>query len=61
VTTPSAGWTDELARARLHFVTGKGGTGKTTLAAAIAVAGYAAPASPIRLAMAAPTTPAWLC
>jgi anion-transporting ArsA/GET3 family ATPase len=32
------GWTDELARARLHVVTGKGGTGKTTLAAALAIA-----------------------
>jgi len=38
VTTPHAGWTDELARARLHFVTGKGGTGKTTLAAALGLA-----------------------
>ncbi|MDI5976792.1 ArsA-related P-loop ATPase, partial [Amycolatopsis magusensis] len=38
MTTPPAGWTDELARARLHFVTGKGGTGKTTLAAALALA-----------------------
>ncbi|QFU85657.1 ArsA-related P-loop ATPase [Amycolatopsis sp. YIM 10] len=38
MTTPLAGWTDELARARLHFVTGKGGTGKTTLAAALALA-----------------------
>ena len=33
-----AGWTEELARARLHFVTGKGGTGKTTLAAALGLA-----------------------
>jgi anion-transporting ArsA/GET3 family ATPase len=32
------GWTAELARARLHVVTGKGGTGKTTVAAALAVA-----------------------
>ncbi|MEV8438859.1 ArsA-related P-loop ATPase [Actinosynnema sp. NPDC051121] len=32
------GWTDELARARLHVVTGKGGTGKTTVAAALALA-----------------------
>jgi anion-transporting ArsA/GET3 family ATPase len=32
------GWTDELTRARLHVVTGKGGTGKTTVAAALAVA-----------------------
>jgi anion-transporting ArsA/GET3 family ATPase len=31
-------WSDELARARLHVVTGKGGTGKTTVAAALAVA-----------------------
>ncbi|RZQ65414.1 ArsA-related P-loop ATPase [Amycolatopsis suaedae] len=38
MTTPLAGWTDELSRARLHFVTGKGGTGKTTLAAALALA-----------------------
>jgi anion-transporting ArsA/GET3 family ATPase len=38
VTTPLAGWTDELARARLHFVSGKGGTGKTTLAAALGLA-----------------------
>jgi anion-transporting ArsA/GET3 family ATPase len=38
VTTSHAGWTDELARARLHFVTGKGGTGKTTLAAALGLA-----------------------
>jgi anion-transporting ArsA/GET3 family ATPase len=36
VTSP--GWTDELARTRLHVVTGKGGTGKTTLAAALAIA-----------------------
>ncbi|MGH3996639.1 MAG: ArsA-related P-loop ATPase, partial [Pseudonocardiaceae bacterium] len=32
------GWPSELARARLHVVTGKGGTGKTTVAAALAVA-----------------------
>ncbi|GGP36376.1 ArsA-related P-loop ATPase [Saccharothrix coeruleofusca] len=32
------GWTDELSRARLHVVTGKGGTGKTTVAAALALA-----------------------
>jgi anion-transporting ArsA/GET3 family ATPase len=36
--TTALGWTDELARARLHVVTGKGGTGKTTMAAALAVA-----------------------
>lgn len=32
------GWPDRLTRARLHFVTGKGGTGKTTVAAALALA-----------------------
>ncbi len=32
--TPSSGWQD----ARLHIVTGKGGTGKTTVAAAMALA-----------------------
>ncbi|MFE2750439.1 ArsA-related P-loop ATPase [Actinosynnema sp. NPDC059335] len=32
------GWTDVLTRARLHVVTGKGGTGKTTVAAALALA-----------------------
>lgn len=31
------GWPDRLSRARLHFVTGKGGTGKTTVAAALAL------------------------
>ncbi|WP_086783529.1 ArsA-related P-loop ATPase [Crossiella equi] len=31
-------WTEELSRARLHIVTGKGGTGKTTIAAALALA-----------------------
>src|SRR5919205_1607647 len=31
-------WPDELSRARLHVVTGKGGTGKTTVAAALAIA-----------------------
>ncbi|MGW9309400.1 ArsA-related P-loop ATPase [Saccharomonospora azurea] len=36
--TPLPGWTDELARTRLHFVTGKGGTGKTTLAASLGLA-----------------------
>ena len=30
-------WPDRLTRARLHFVTGKGGTGKTTVAAALAL------------------------
>jgi anion-transporting ArsA/GET3 family ATPase len=38
VTTPGVGWNDHLARARLHVVTGKGGTGKTTVAAALALA-----------------------
>jgi anion-transporting ArsA/GET3 family ATPase len=31
-------WPEDLARARLHVVTGKGGTGKTTVAAALALA-----------------------
>jgi anion-transporting ArsA/GET3 family ATPase len=35
VTSP--GWPDELARTRLHVVSGKGGTGKTTAAAALAL------------------------
>lgn len=33
-----APWPDELAHARLHVVSGKGGTGKTTVAAALALA-----------------------
>ncbi len=40
VTSPgpqTANWPDELARVRLHVVTGKGGTGKTTTAAALAL------------------------
>jgi len=40
-TTPSdrgaTGWPARLTQARLHFVTGKGGTGKTTVAAALAL------------------------
>jgi anion-transporting ArsA/GET3 family ATPase len=40
-TTPragsSVGWPSRLAKARLHFVTGKGGTGKSTVAAALAL------------------------
>jgi anion-transporting ArsA/GET3 family ATPase len=36
--TGALGWTHELTRARLHVVTGKGGTGKTTMAAALAIA-----------------------
>lgn len=31
------GWPAHLTQARLHFVTGKGGTGKTTVAAALAL------------------------
>jgi anion-transporting ArsA/GET3 family ATPase len=40
-TTPSGGssvgWPARLSKARLHFVTGKGGTGKSTIAAALAL------------------------
>lgn len=40
-TTPSgassARWPSRLSKARLHFVTGKGGTGKSTIAAALAL------------------------
>ena len=36
VTRPS-GWSAASGRARLHVVTGKGGTGKTTVAAALAL------------------------
>jgi anion-transporting ArsA/GET3 family ATPase len=35
---PRAGWPDGARAARLHWVTGKGGTGKTTVAAALALA-----------------------
>ena len=38
MTSPIVGWTQHIARARLHVVTGKGGTGKTTVAAALALA-----------------------
>jgi anion-transporting ArsA/GET3 family ATPase len=38
VATSAAPWTDQVSRARLHVVTGKGGTGKTTVAAALALA-----------------------
>ncbi|HET9143430.1 ArsA-related P-loop ATPase [Actinophytocola sp.] len=34
----AAGWNDAISRVRLHVVTGKGGTGKTTVAAALALA-----------------------
>src|ERR1700754_1749867 len=33
----SMGWPARLSKARLHFVTGKGGTGKSTVAAALAL------------------------
>ncbi|MET0700579.1 MAG: ArsA family ATPase [Mycobacterium sp.] len=33
----NVGWPSRLAKARLHFVTGKGGTGKSTVAAALAL------------------------
>ncbi|STZ59206.1 anion transporter ATPase [Mycolicibacterium tokaiense] len=34
----SVGWPSRLTKARLHFVSGKGGTGKSTVAAALALA-----------------------
>src|SRR5215469_1064611 len=34
----SVGWPTRLSTARLHFVTGKGGTGKSTIAASLALA-----------------------
>ncbi|MCP9275679.1 ArsA family ATPase [Mycolicibacterium arenosum] len=34
----AVGWPSRLSKARLHFVTGKGGTGKSTIAAALALA-----------------------
>ena len=36
--TPSVGWIEQLHHVRLHVVTGKGGVGKTTAAAALALA-----------------------
>ena len=33
----AAGWPSRLSKARLHFVSGKGGTGKSTVAAALAL------------------------
>src|SRR6201992_1070665 len=33
----NVGWPSRLSKARLHFVTGKGGTGKSTIAAALAL------------------------
>ena len=36
--TASGTWPESAKKARLHFVSGKGGTGKTTVAAALAVA-----------------------
>lgn len=37
-TSSSEGWPDKADTARLHFVSGKGGTGKSTVAAALALA-----------------------
>jgi anion-transporting ArsA/GET3 family ATPase len=34
----AVGWPSRLTKARLHFVTGKGGTGKSTIAASLALA-----------------------
>jgi anion-transporting ArsA/GET3 family ATPase len=34
----STGWSDDSARAELHYVSGKGGTGKTTVATSLALA-----------------------
>ena len=34
----SVGWPSRLSKVRLHFVTGKGGTGKSTVAASLALA-----------------------
>lgn len=34
----STGWSDSSARAELHYVSGKGGTGKTTVATSLALA-----------------------
>lgn len=34
----AVGWPSRLSEAKLHFVTGKGGTGKSTIAAALALA-----------------------
>ncbi|ABM16209.1 MULTISPECIES: ArsA family ATPase [Mycolicibacterium] len=36
--TKQLGWPSRLTKARLHFVSGKGGTGKSTIAAALALA-----------------------
>ena len=38
VTASGDAWPESARRARLHFVSGKGGTGKTTLASALALA-----------------------
>lgn len=35
---PKTGWPERAANARLHYVSGKGGTGKSTVAAALALA-----------------------
>jgi anion-transporting ArsA/GET3 family ATPase len=34
----TVGWPSRLTKARLHFITGKGGTGKSTIAASLALA-----------------------
>ena len=34
----STGWSDSSERAELHYVSGKGGTGKTTVATSLALA-----------------------
>lgn len=36
--TKPVGWPSRLSKARLHFVSGKGGTGKSTISAALALA-----------------------
>lgn len=38
LTVPGGVWPEQARNARLHFVSGKGGTGKTTVAAALAIA-----------------------
>lgn len=38
LTVPSGVWPESARDAKLHFVSGKGGTGKTTVAAALAIA-----------------------
>ncbi|MGM7646376.1 ArsA family ATPase [Nocardia sp. JW2] len=38
VPEPTTGWPERAVKARLHYVTGKGGTGKSTVSAALALA-----------------------